>query len=326
MISQNFRIADQSVVNAYIAARATWEQTPAPIRLAWSNWGFGSEPLAKSLDRLASNEVRYVELHGNLYGPDLGYRASEVTRLLDDYGVQVSGVCGMVMPTQEFASNRPHIRQRMLDYTRRQIDFCAEVGGSYLLFGAGAVGRPIKDDDHEFGRAAATMRIAAEMLEAGGIRGALEPIRPEEVSLVHTFDEALRMLDEIDHPGLQYLNGDLYHMLSGETHIGATLLAHGDRMINLHLADTNRRALGDGLLDLDIVFMALFASGYHARDTYCSAEPLGAGGNPYLAMHGRPDPEVLDGMVARTAQVFNDRQRAVLEADDDELRRAYGID
>ncbi|WP_431936067.1 hypothetical protein [Micromonospora sp. RP3T] len=80
-------------------------------------------------------------------------------------------------------------------------------------------------------------------------------------------------------------------MLSGELHIGAAILEHGHRMLNLHRADTNRLALGHGLLDLDVVIMALYAVGYQRGDNYCSAEPLGAGGNPYAAMNLPPEPE-----------------------------------
>ena len=58
-------------------------------------------------------------------------------------------------------------------------------------------------------------------------------------------------------------------MLAGEDHIGAP---SGERLItNLHMADTNRRALGRGLLDLDAVLMALYAVGYTEGDR--SARP-----------------------------------------------------
>jgi hypothetical protein len=42
-------------------------------------------------------------------------------------------------------------------------------------------------------------------------------------------------------------------MLVGEEHIGQTILDTGEMLINLHLADTNRMALGTGTLDLAIV-------------------------------------------------------------------------
>ena len=331
MKPQSFRRCDQEVVRRFLAARRDGTRTgastaPEPrLRLSWSNWGFGTEPLADSAARLARNGVRHIELHGNLYGPDLGYRPEEVLRILGDHEITVSGVCGMVTPDQEFASNKPHVRQRAVDYFRRQVDFCQQVGGSYVLFGAGAVGRPVRYDDAEMHRAAETIRIVADHFQASGIRGAIEPIRPEETSVCHTFADAVRLLELIDHPGVAHLNGDLYHMLSGEEHIGATLLEHGHRMLNLHLADTNRRALGRGLLDVDVVLMALYAIGYHRGENYCSAEPLGAGGNPYAAMHGAPDAAALDDLVATTAATFYEREAELLRASDEELAAAYQL-
>lgn len=319
MKPQAFRRKDAEVIRRFIEARARQGAEAPRLKLSWSNWGFGAERLEVSAARLARNDIRYIELNGNLYGPDLGYRVPEVRRILSDVGISVAGVCGMITPEQEFASNRPHVRQRAIDYFRRQIDFCAEVGGSYILFGVGAVGRPKKYDDFEFDRAAETIRLVADDFSRRGIRAAIEPIRPEEVSVCHTFAEAERLIETIAHPAVQWINGDLYHMLAGEEHIGETILRYGDRMINLHMADTNRRALGRGLLDLDIVLMALYAVGYNEGEKYCTPEPLGPGGNPYEAMFGEPDPAVLDDLVARTAATFYEREAEILAASDADL-------
>jgi sugar phosphate isomerase/epimerase len=323
---QQFRQLDQLVVKEYLGARGNWSANEPHLRLSWSNWGFGTEDLADSVKRLAHCGVMYVELHGNRYGPDLGYRGPEVRKVLEDHGLAVSGVCGMVTPEQEFASLLPHVRQRMIDYTRRCIELCVETGGSYVLFGAGAVGRPIRYDDNEMARAAETMRIVADDFVMSGIHGCIEPIRPDETSLVHTFAEADYLISLINHPGIQHFNGDLYHILSGEEHIGTTLLKYGERMINLHLADTNRRALSSGMLDMDIVIMALYARNYQRRVAYCTAEPLGPGANPFVALFGQPNQTVLDDLVMRTAACFYERDAELREASDDELLRAYQVD
>ena len=311
---QAFRQKDVEVIRQFLDVRQRRGPDATRLKLSWSNWGFGTERLEVSAARLAHNGIHYIELHGNRYGPDLGYRAPEVRRIVADAGITVAGVCGMITPEQEFASNRPHVRQRAIDYFRRQIEFCAEVGGTYILFGVGAVGRPQKYDDFELERAAETIRLVADDFAERGIRAAIEPIRPEEVSVCHTFAEAERLIRMVDHPAVQWINGDLYHMLAGEDHIGATILWYGERLINLHMADTNRRALGRGLLDLDGVLMALYAVGYTEGDRFCTPEPLGPGGNPYEAMFGQPDPTLLDDLVAQTAATFYEREAQILAA------------
>jgi sugar phosphate isomerase/epimerase len=323
---QAFRERDRDVVRRFLDVRGTFEDDEPRLKFAWSNWGFGTEKLERSAARLDRHGVRWIELHGNLYGPDLGYRADEVRKVLADYGIAVAGICGMVTPEQEFASSSPIVRQRAIDYFRRQIEFCREIGGTYVLFGAGAVGRPVPYDANELERAAETMRIVAEDFERAGIRGAVEPIRPEEVSVCHTLSDARRLIELINRPGVSHIAADLYHMLSGEEHIGLALLEHDDLVVNVHVADTNRRALGSGLLDLDIVMMALYAIGYQRDDRFCTAEPLGPGADPYDMMFGSPDPAILDDLVGSTARCFHEREEEILAASDEELAALYGLE
>jgi hypothetical protein len=67
--------------------------------------------------------------------------------------------------------------------------------------------------------------------------------------------------------------------------------------------------------------MALYAVGYNNDKCFCSAEPLGPGGDPYPQMFGRPDPEALDKLVEQTAKTFYARDEAILSASDEELMR-----
>lgn len=324
MQHQNFRLLDREVVERFIEARRGWDGEPERLKLAWSNWGFGTEGLRASADRLQRNGIRWIELHGNLYGPDLGYRAPDVLSALGDHDIQVAGVCGMVMPEQELASSSPAVRQRFVDYLRRQLEFTVEVGGRYILFGAAAVGRPVAYDDAEVDRAAETLRIVAQDFADAGVRAAIEPIRVDETSIVHSCAEAAELLDLVGHPGVQHIAGDVYHMLSGDGHVGKALLDYAPRMANLHLADSNRRALGTGQLDIDVVIMALYATGFHVGEQFCTAEPLGGGANPYDAMYGRPDVPVLDRLVQQTADTWRAREEAVLAAPDEELLAVVG--
>jgi hypothetical protein len=106
-----------------------------------------------------------------------------------------------------------------------------------------------------------------------------------------------------------------------EEHISSTILRYGHMMTNRHLADTNRGALGLGALDLDLVLMSLYAVGYDNDACFCSAEPLGPGGDPYPQMFGNPDPQVLDRLVEQTAACFYEREIAILNAPVQELSR-----
>ena len=102
-------------------------------------------------------------------------------------------------------------------------------------------------------------------------------------------------------------------MMHMESHISKTIVDSGGLLTNLHMADTNRDALGGGFLDLDTIIMALYIIGYNNDDSaFVTPEPLGPGGDPYRAMYGNPDTEKLDSLVKQTADYFRARQEELL--------------
>ena len=81
MILQNFKKKDLAVVKQFVEVRKKGFKKSAKLNLSWSNWGFGMEKLETSVQRLSKNKIKYVELHGNLYGKDLGYKSDETIRV-----------------------------------------------------------------------------------------------------------------------------------------------------------------------------------------------------------------------------------------------------
>jgi len=313
MKKQNFELKNDQIKNAFEELKnKSPEKLQQRLNLSWSNWGFGIEPLADSAARLQKAGITYIELHGNHYGPDLGYEAQETLTILGDHGIRVAGVCGMFSPDNDLASNRPVQRQAAIDYLKREIPFTAAVGGSYLLVAPSAVGRPKAYDDAEFERSVEALRIVADLFVEQSIRAAIEPIRAAEVSLIHSIADAKRYIAAVDHPGVQHINGDVYHMQVEEAHIGEALVDAGDRLTNLHMADSHRGALGLGSMDLDTIIMALYVIGFNTEGKFVTPEPLGPGGDPYPAMYGKPDKAQLDAMVMQTATYFREREAELL--------------
>jgi len=266
-----------------------------------------------SAERFAEAGVEYIELHGNHYGNDLGYKVDETIKILGDHNIKVAGICGMFSSENDLSSNSGLCRQRAIDYLKRTIDFAASVGGEYVLVVPGAVGRPNKYDDSEFDRSVETLRMVADLFVEHSIKAAIEPIRSAEVSFCHTISDAKRYIRAVDHPGVQHINGDAYHMQSEESHISEAILEAGEQLTNLHMADSNRCALGDGSLDLDTLIMSLYVIGYNRPGCYVTPEPLGPGGDPYPAMYGKTDPTSLDSLVSKTVGYFRQRENVVLE-------------
>lgn len=313
MKKQNFEIKSENIKQAFQQLKKEHpERLKKRMNLSWSNWGFGIEPLEDSAIRLQKNGIQFIELHGNHYGPDLGYKVKETRKILADHGIKTAGICGMFSSGNDLSSNRAIHRQAAIDYLKREIEFTAEIGGSYLLVVPGAVGRPGAYDNTEFERSVETLRLVADRFVDHKIKAAIEPIRSAEVSFVHTIADAKKYINAVGHPGVQHINGDVYHMQSEESHIGEALLDAGKMLANLHMADSNRCALGEGSLDLDTIIMALYLIGHNQEGKYVTPEPLGPGADPYPAMNGIPDKQKLDLLVQQTASCFREREEVLL--------------
>jgi sugar phosphate isomerase/epimerase len=313
MKKQNFEAKTEKIRSAFLELKKKHpEKLKTRLNFSWSNWGFGIEPLADSAARLEKNGIRFIELHGNHYGPDLGYKVAEAKKILGDHGIQTAGVCGMFSADNDLSSNRAVHRQAAVDYLKREVEFTAQMGGNYILVVPGAVGRPNRYDNTEFERSVATLQLVADLFVKNKIKAAIEPIRSAEVSFVHTIADAKKYLAAVNHPGIGHINGDVYHMQSEESHIGEALLDAGEQLANLHMADSNRSALGKGAMDMDAIIMALYLIGSNAKGRYVTPEPLGPGGDPYPAMHGNPDKKLLDEMVKQSATYFRQREEELL--------------
>ncbi|MGL4402636.1 MAG: sugar phosphate isomerase/epimerase family protein [Fusobacteriaceae bacterium] len=309
---QNFEFKNEKIKEIFLKLKHKIDLNKK-IKLSWSNWGFGLEKLETSLERLKKNGMSYIELHGNLYGDDLGYSYEEVNKLLEKYQIKVSGVCGMFSKHNDLSSNNPFQRQKAIDYLKRQIKFTAQVGGHYLLVVPAAVGRPIAYDDCEIDRSIETLGSVAHLFKENNIKAAIEPIRAAETSIIHTVEEAIEYIGKLNREEIQSINGDVYHMQSGENHIGEAIIKAGYRLVNLHMADSNRTALGDGSLDLDTIIMALYILKYNESERFVSFEPLGPGGDPYPAMNGKNNPKQLDELVEKSIRYFREREEYILK-------------
>lgn len=311
---QNYELKSRRIREAFDAAR---KSDPGRFRekltLSWSVWMFGIERLEDSVKRLKQNSIDYIELTGDRQTADSGIPLSEVKQVLGDNGMKVSGVCGMFSPDNDLSSPDVYSIQNAVDYIKREVEFLAEVGGEYLIVVPSAVGRPDAVDGNEFIRSVSALRKCAPFFAAHGIKAAIEPIRSAEVSLVHSIDDALNYIEAVGEPSIGHINADTYHMLLEEGHIGEAMLRAGERLTNLHIADSNRDAPGTGMIDFDTVIRAAYLVGMNEAGRYVTPEPLGPYPVPYVLANSPCDVAVMDKLAADTVRYFREREAQVLE-------------
>jgi len=308
-MTQNYVKKDKKIKSKFLKLK---EKKPKMfekrLNLSWSNWTFGLESIEDSAMRLKEAGLKYIEIHGNQYGDDLGYDPKRIKKILNGYGLEVSGVCGMFSINNDMSSNNPFQRQKAIDYLKRQIELTRKLDGDYLLVVPGAVGRPDPYDEAEFERSIDTFNRIGELFKKNDIKPAIEPIRTEEVSIIHTIKEAKEYIYACDYTSSTYINGDVFHMQTEEDHIGEAIIETNGLLTNLHFADSNRSTLGSGSLDLDTIIMALYLINYNRDGCYVTFEPLGPGGNVYEAMNYKPNKRKLDMLVKRSIAYFKKRE------------------
>lgn len=317
---QNFQAKKVEIMKSFLEFKRKYpEKLERRFDLSWSIWMFGREPVERSLKRLKENGIDYVELKGDSYTHDLHQNFELINKWLEDFQMQVSGICGLYSDYNDLSSINPYVRQAAIDYIRRQIEYAQLVGGRYLIVVPSAVGRTVPQDDYELYRSAETLRLCAEYFEQSKVIAAVEPIRSAEVSLVHTVEQALKYIELVNHPAIYYVNGDIYHMLCEEKNIAQAILSCGDRLINLHIADSNRDGPGKGMIDLDLVIMAAYLVGMNQEGRFITFEPLGPYTNPYVLANSVPDESMMNKLVKESVEYFREREEIVREMTESDL-------
>jgi D-psicose/D-tagatose/L-ribulose 3-epimerase len=282
------------------------------LTLSWSIWMFGIEKFEDSVKRLKKNDINYIELKGDRHTQTSGVPSSEIKKVLADYEMKVSGACGMFSQDNDLSSTDATSVKAAQDYIKRQLDFLAEVGAKYMVVVPSAVGRPNALAGDEFARSVEALKACAPYFKDSGIFASVEPIRAAEVSLVHTVKDAMKLIEAIDDEAIAHINADTYHMMLEEAHIGQAIIEAGDRLCNLHVADSNRGALGTGMTDFDTIIRAAYIIGMNTKDRFITPEPLGPFPNPYVLANSPCNVPVMDKLVKDTAAYFRQREEVVL--------------
>ncbi|HXX89653.1 MAG TPA: sugar phosphate isomerase/epimerase family protein [Acidimicrobiales bacterium] len=105
------------------------------------------------------------------------------------------------------------------------------------------------------------IRRCARRASQVGVTVLLEPINRYETNFVNTAAEGLAVLEELGEPSMKLLL-DTFHMNIEERTFADALCTAGDRLGYVHVADSNRRAPGQGHIDFAEVMGTLDAIAY----------------------------------------------------------------
>ena len=193
--------------------------------------------------------------------------------LLRQYGLELAAVgtgAGWLRRQLTLTSSDPHLRMQARDFIGAIIDFAGGFGAPAII--GSMQGRVADGIPRE--QALAWLREELDQLgpraHALGVPLLYEPLNRYETNLFNTVGDVLPFLQTLRTRNVRLLC-DLFHMNIEEQDMASALRLAGHHLGHVHLADSNRWAMGMGHTSMAAIAKALNESGY---DGFVSAEVL----------------------------------------------------
>jgi D-psicose/D-tagatose/L-ribulose 3-epimerase len=262
-----------------------------PVRLGVCAWIYGDAPLDGTLARIAAAGYDGVELPGE---PDR-WPPGDVRRLLTKHHLAplaLTASCMFPATPRDLANPDPDIRRHAVRYVVNCLRFAAEIGAPLVQMLPSGETRlaPLAAREDERQWSIDGMRLAALEAARLGVRITVEPLNRYEAYLVTTVDDALAYVAAVDSPWVG-LTFDAFHANIEEADPAAAVRKAGRALWHVHLADTNRRGLGHGHLNLAGVVDALRGIDYQGA---AALEVLPPGRDPFQASGDERAARILD--------------------------------
>lgn len=190
------------------------------------------------------------------------HRAHDVIR---SFGLEVVGFHYLLLNTNDLHLTRPDADTawRTLAYVRHLIDLTATLGGRFLIWGSPAQRtlEPTWNPDDAWKHARDLLRAASETAAEHGITIALEPLAPTVTNFLTTAEEAIHMIESVDHEACR-LHLDVLAMSSEARSIPAIITSSREHLVHVHANDPNLGGPGSGDVDYTPIIQALRAIDY----------------------------------------------------------------
>ena len=221
-----------------------------PIRFATTTWLWTSPFETKSIDEIFSKISRFgfdaVEIA--VEDPSV-IDPAKVKEGLKRHGLQAV-VCGAFGPTRDLTNEDERVHQQCFDYISQCMDFAVQWGARFVagpMYSAVGKARMVPPEQRkkEWDLAVTNLRKVCQMAGDRGLEIALEPLNRFESDLVNTAADALRMVNDINHPAARIML-DGFHMNIEEPDIEKAIVTAGDKLIHMQVSENYRGTPGTG--------------------------------------------------------------------------------
>lgn len=227
------------------------------MKLASHNW-MRPEPLEKTLSRLSRCGYDAIEISGEPYK----YKVPEVKALLAKYKLECWGAVTIMLEDRDLVREVEEIRKKSIQYCKDIITMIQGLGGKILTVVPATVGKISSkaDPKDEWRWAIEGLREINAHARACKVKIGIEPLNRFETNFINNHKQALLLAQEVGKDVGVCLDG--FHINIEEKDPIAAIKAVKGKMMDFHVADTNRRPPGEGHHDWDAIIAAIRSIGY----------------------------------------------------------------
>jgi sugar phosphate isomerase/epimerase len=244
-------------------AAAGAESRPT-MKFAICNETFGDWPFDRALALAAECGYAGIEIAPFTLADDVrsisGARRTEVRRLAEKSGLQVIGLHWLLARTKGLHVTSPDatVRRKTAEYLGDLARFCADLGGTLLVFGSPKQRdlAPGMDRAEGMRHAVEVFRATLPVFEKTETILAIEPLAPQATNFITTAAQGEELVSAVGSPRCR-LHLDCKAMVSERTPMAELIRQHRAHLVHFHANDDNGQGPGFGGLDFVPIFRAL---------------------------------------------------------------------
>ncbi len=247
------------------------------MHLSMHNW-MRAEPIEVTIRRLAKYGYESIEISGEPYT----YDTKEVRKILKDNGIRCWGSVTLMLGDRNLVAKDQAQREKSVQYVKDCITMVKELEGEIMTIVPATVGKIVPDGtpEEEWEWAVDSLKECYDWGKKEGIQLAIEPINRFETYFCSRAAQALALAEAVaDDCGVCL---DAFHLNIEEADPYESILSAKGRLVDFHVADTNRMACGMGHWDWLKLVGTLKVIGYDGALTVEFVAPIDrTPANPY---------------------------------------------
>ncbi len=247
------------------------------MHLSMHNW-MRAEPIEVTVARLAKYGYESIEISGEPYI----YDTKHVRQVLKDHGIRCWGSVTLMLGDRNLVAKDQAQREKSVQYVKDCITMVKELDGYEMTIVPATVGKIVPDGtpEEEWKWAVDSLKECYDWGKKEGVVLAIEPINRFETGLCSRAAQALALAEAVAPDCGVCL--DAFHLNIEEADPYASILSAKGRLVDFHVADTNRFACGQGHWDWLKLVGTLKTIGYDGALTVEFVAPIDrTPANPY---------------------------------------------